>query len=102
MSSKDQDDKDAAVYMEVLEDLKVKPKPKPKIKAKTTTEAAAELSIGQKKILINYFVAGEPKAIFEDVPEFFDGMEVKDHSPYAIAIYNFLDEAKEKLLKEIT
>ena len=98
---------DAADFLACLEDCKAKnwrepaeerppapPKPPP---------PKMDLTLAQKRIVVNYVLGGPGKGIFEDIPEFWDGIEDIDeaYGPLRDAVDEYVEGLKEKMLAEL-
>jgi hypothetical protein len=72
----------------------VPPPPPPKV----------ELSLGQKRTIVEYMLGGVSKGIFEDCPEFWDGVVDIDsaYPSYRQAAEEFVEGLKQRLLQELS
>jgi len=68
-------------------------------------EAKVELTVAQKKLVINYMLGSVGKGLFEDCQEFWAGMQQEEidqqYPAYREAVESFVDGLKQHLLRAV-
>lgn len=86
-----------------LENWKHRPK-EPKAYVAPPPPPKIDLTLHQKRVIVDYMLGGVSKGLFEDVEEFWEGVDDIEgtYPSYRDATDEFVEELKQKILKELT
>ncbi len=93
-------------FQKALEEWKnERTKPRPPVSSPPKVRMEVQLTKNQKRVLLDYLLGGVGKGVFEDCPEFWQGMEESQidelYGAYRDASDKFVDEVREYVIRHL-